>query len=119
MAAQVTIRAAIAKNNEQIERAVGEAIGTLLRESEARVKALEAKINRLETAMAEFRFVGQWQEHKSYKAGNFVTLGAVWHANADTTSRPGTDSDWTLAVPKPRDGRDATPPEPRTVRSHR
>ena len=53
--------------------------------------------------------------------------GQLYHANADTNSRPGTDSTWTLAVKSGRDGcdgkdgLDAAPSEPsqRTVRSHR
>ena len=103
-------------------------LGTMMRESEQRCAALEPQIAGLRTAMQEFRFVGQWQEYKTYKAGNFVSMGGqLYHANADTNSRPGTDSTWTLAVKSGRDGRDgkdgrdAAPSEPsqRTVRSHR
>ena len=114
-----------------LEPAIGQAMGTLLREVEAR---LTAKIAALESAMSEFAYKGQWIEGKQYRRGNFVTLGSVWHAAVDTTSKPGSDSDWTLVIAKPRDGRDAEaratngtgaplpqPPEPgqRTVRSQR
>ena len=115
------VRAEISKNNEAIERAVGAAIGAVVRE-------LEAQIEQLETAMAEFAYRGNWQEGKSYRRGNFVTLGSVWHACVDTNSRPGVNSTWTMVVPKPRDGKDGkdfTPPPPpspggpRSVRSGR
>jgi hypothetical protein len=73
--------------------------------------------------MQEFSFKGQWAEFKTYKAGNFVSMGGqVYHANVDTDSRPGTDSMWTLACKSGRDGRDGkdfVPPEPRIVRSER
>ena len=99
------------------------------KETDAQFAALEAKLTRLETAMQEFKFVGQWQEIKTYKAGNFVSMGGqIYHANVDTNSRPATDSTWTLAVKSGRDGRDGkdgalspkqTEPPPRTVRSQR
>ena len=75
--------------------------------------------------------MGQWQEHKSYRVGNFVSMGGqIYHANSDTGSRPGTDSTWTLACKSGRDGRDGrdavVPIEPtdpsgprRTTMSHR
>jgi hypothetical protein len=79
------IRAEIKRNNEAIERAIGTALGTLLREVEARVNALEAKINRLEAAMAEFAYKGAWelwrwhlarQRRHARKAGRQRRLGA-------------------------------------------
>jgi hypothetical protein len=82
-------------------------LGTMMRESEQRCAALEAQITGLRSAMQESRFVGQWREHKSYKTGNFVTMGGqVFHANIDTNSRPGTDSTWMLVCKSGRDGRD-------------
>jgi hypothetical protein len=96
------------------------------KETGAQLAALEIKLVRLEAAMEQFKFVGQWQEHKTYKAGNFVSMGgSIFHANADTDSRPGTDTSWTLAVKSGRDGRDGRdfvpqePQERRTVRTHR
>jgi hypothetical protein len=86
----------------------------------------EKIIKPIEERAKEFRFLGQWQEGKTYKSGNFVSMGGqVYHANADTDSRPGTDGTWTLAVRSGRDGRDgkdAGPPEPpgqRMVRTRR
>jgi hypothetical protein len=109
-----------AYTDEIIAPGVGEALGG----TDARIVALEARLNRIEAAMREFKYCGAWEQERKYAAGNFVTLGAVWHANADTTSRPGTDSTWTMAVPKGRDGKDYVPPPPspggpRTVRSSR
>jgi hypothetical protein len=102
-------------------------IGSVLEVMHLGLDHLEEKIIKpIEERTKEFRFVGQWQEGKTYRAGNFVSMGGqVYHANADTDSRPGTDGTWTLAVRSGRDGRDgkdATPPEPptqRTTRSHR
>jgi hypothetical protein len=97
-------------------------VSGIFRETNAQFAALEAKLTRLETAMAQFKFVGQWAEFKTYKTGNFVSMGGqVYHANVDTNSRPGTDSAWTLACKSGRDGRDGkdAPPEPRTVRAER
>ena len=100
-------------------------LSAIYRETDAKFAALESKLTRLETAQQEFSYKGNWQEGKQYKRGNFVTLGSVWHANVDTRSKPGSDSDWALVVPKPRDGRDGKdyvppePPERRTTRSHR
>jgi hypothetical protein len=108
-----------------LAEAIGTAIGTMSREAEQRCAALEAQIAGLRSAMQEFSYKGAWSE-RQYRAGNFVSMGGqVYHANADTTSRPGTDSTWTLAVKSGRDGRDgkdATPPGPpteQTTRSHR
>jgi hypothetical protein len=135
-AAQVTERYVASSEVHRIVRAeikrftddvlapgIAQAIGELVRESEAR---LVARIAALEDRMKEFRFVGQWAEFKTYKAGNFCSMGGqIFHANTDTQSRPGTDSTWTLACKSGRDGRDgkhATPSEPptqRTTRSHR
>ena len=91
----------------------------MVREAEARFAA------KLEDAVKEFAFKGQWTEGAQYRRGNFVSLGGqVYHANADTQSRPGTDGSWTLACKSGRDGRDgrdAAPPEQpeRSVRSYR
>ena len=118
------VRAEIGKNNEEFEQAIGEALRTLLGEAEARCVALEARINRLEAALAERRYVGQWEHGKQYRAGNLTTFASgIWHANADTREKPGTNGDWSCAVPKGRDGKDFTPPPPaspggpRSVRS--
>ena len=117
------VRAEITKNNVAIEHAIGTALGTLLREVEERLAS------KLEEAMKEFIFKGAWTEGKRYRQRNFVSIGgAVYYCNADTDTRPGTSDDWSLLVPKPRDGKDGkdfTPPPPlapggpRSVRSQR
>jgi hypothetical protein len=110
--------------------AVGESIGRLIAEAaqvlEARCAALEAKIARLEEAAKEPRYKGVWVPDQTYTRGDFCTLGGIWHCDVVTTRmRPGTDASWTLALPKPRDGRDgkdaapSEPPERRSVRSQR
>jgi hypothetical protein len=95
-----------------LAEAIGKAIGQLMSEANAKMEA----------AMKEFTYRGQWNEGRLYRKGNFVSLGAVWHANTDTQSRPGMDGDWAMAIAKPKDGRDGVPPpepEPRTVRAAR
>jgi hypothetical protein len=119
-------RSRVLQDDDAFVEMMGHVVAAIHQETDAKIAALEIKITRLQAAMSEFKFVGQWQEHKSYKTGNFCSTGGqVWHANADTDSRPGIDSTWTLAVKSGRDGRDgrdAVPPaptEPRTTKSHR
>lgn len=49
---------------------------------------------------------GVYVPGKLYERGDVVTLGgSLWHANADTTTRPGDGAPaWTLAVKRGRDG---------------
>ncbi len=48
---------------------------------------------------------GVYADGESYEKGDMVTWGgSVWHCQADTTEKPGTD-DWQLAVKKGRDAR--------------
>ena len=119
------IRAEIGKNNEAIQRAVGEALRTMCREVEER---LLAKITALEDATKVFQ--GPWVEGQRYKAGAIVAIAAagIYRALADTTARPGSSGDWQLVLKAGRDGRDGKdytppPPEPpggpRSVRSSR
>ena len=93
------------------------------------VKQLSARIDALEQRTANFRYVGTFEDGKQYEAGNFVTdAGSLFHCNAATTSKPGTDSSWTLAVKRGRDGKDhdvqhhggnGHDPGRRSVRTHR
>jgi collagen type III alpha len=74
-------------------------------------KRLEAEIvKRVEAAIAALPIVtykGVYNEGTEYAAGNTATFGgSLWHANVATKEKPGTGSDWTLAVKKGRDGRD-------------
>jgi hypothetical protein len=98
------IKAEIRANNLEIEKAVGTALGV-------RCAELEAQINRLQSAVEQFRFV-PWSEGKTFRAGNLCSLGgALYACIADTSSRPPDSSGWVLLAP----------PEPpqRTVRSAR
>lgn len=71
---------------------------------DARCGALEARIYALEKKGAALRYCGAYDAGNAYAEGNFVTHdGSIWHANAATTSRPGTDATWTLAVKHGRD----------------
>lgn len=46
---------------------------------------------------------------EKYVPGDMVTwAGSTWHCNNETTEKPGTNGDWTLAVKQGRDGRDRT-----------
>jgi hypothetical protein len=93
--------------------AIGECLAELRRDCEVRVEALEARIGKLEEALAEFKYRGHWQEGKEYRAGNFVSHGgAIHHCNSDTSTKPGANGAWTLAVARGRDGKDA--PEQRS-----
>jgi hypothetical protein len=50
-----------------------------------------------------------YKEGTEYERGDMVTWGgAVWHCDAPTKDKPGTEN-WTLAVKKGRDGKDAKP----------
>jgi hypothetical protein len=72
------------------------------------IKALASRIEALEATSGVLKYVGVWQSGGSYVKGNFVTQnGAVWHCNVATRAKPGTGSDWTLAVKAGRDGKDA------------
>jgi hypothetical protein len=99
--------------DDVMAEAIGRCIGEMAREVEARFAA------KLEEATQEFAYKGQWADGTRYKRGNFVSMGGqVYHCNADTKSRPGTDSSWSLACKSGRDGRDGrdvVPPEPRRI----
>ena len=117
------VRAEIRKFADDVmAEAIGRCIGEMAREVEARFVA------KLEEATKEFAYKGVWTENTTYRRGNFVSMGGqVYHCNADTKSRPGTDSSWSLACKSGRDGRDGRdvtqpklPPAPqKTASSHR
>ena len=115
--------AAQVKYDSAFEKFLVQLCSGVFKEVNAQFASLEAKLARLETATQQFKFVGQWAEFKTYKSGNFVSMGGqVYHANVDTDSRPGADSTWTLACKSGRDGRDGkdfASPEPRAVKSGR
>lgn len=63
---------------------------------------LDAKI----ASMAAFKYCGVWKDGDRYLPGNFVTFsGSLWHANKQTTDRPGTSDSWSLAVKRGKDMR--------------
>ena len=85
------IRAELGKNNEAIQRAVGEAIGTMCREVEER---LLAKISQ-----NQFSFRGAWREGETYQCGDVTAVPAVgiYRAERTTQARPGgADGAWLL-----------------------
>jgi hypothetical protein len=88
-AAQVT--------RNELEEILGLVVAGVYREVGGHIAALESKLARLEGAMAEFKYCGPWQE-RAYKRGNFVTHGSVWHCNVDTSAKPGTNGDWSVAL---------------------
>lgn len=71
---------------------------------------LQARCDELERRLEEspLKYVGSFTEGVQYRGGNFVShAGSVWHANVTTRQRPGAGEDWTLAVKRGRDGKDA------------
>jgi hypothetical protein len=78
----------------QVEKRVGDTVQ----------KAVDAAIGALPLML----YKGVWTEGSSYREGNTVTFGGSgWVCmKSDTTEKPGTGSDWILAIKKGRDGRD-------------
>lgn len=68
---------------------------------------LEARVAEIETRGVQYR--GVFQSAQQYARGDLVTFdGSIYHANADTRCKPGNGStDWTLAVKRGCDGKDA------------
>lgn len=91
----------------------GRGIGREVREAiENRCAALEAKIQRLEAALAEkspVKYMGTFKSGAIYSAGSLCTHGgSLWHANKMTREPPGNGmQDWVLCVKSGRDGKDA------------
>ena len=60
--------------------------------------ALAKRVEQIE-ARPTVRYLGVWQDAETYPAGSLCTLGgSLWHAERKTTSRPGADATWRLAV---------------------
>jgi len=84
------------------------AIGqVLVDEIEKACRPLRERIERLEKQAEQHRYVGVWATGK-YHQGNMCTFdGSIFHCNvAETTQRPGTGPDWTLAIKRGQNGRD-------------
>src|SRR5262249_46133465 len=91
-------------------------VSEIYRHVDTKFAAQEEKINALQSAMEQLRFV-PWSEGQQYRKGNICSLGgSLFFCNRDTQSRPGVGTDWLLLIPKPRDGRDATPPQEEETR---
>ena len=68
---------------------------------------LEARVALVEAAhKVKGVYRGRWKgDGTRYRKGDLLTdRGSLWHANCDTTERPGTSSSWTLTVKKGRAG---------------
>jgi hypothetical protein len=69
---------------------------------------VEKRVNEVISSIPIVTYKGVYSDGNEYAAGNTATYGgSLWHANVTTKEKPGTGSDWTLAVKKGRDGRDA------------
>ncbi|MPZ38493.1 MAG: hypothetical protein GEU95_10555 [Rhizobiales bacterium] len=65
------------------------------------------EIKQLKQARTPFKYLGVWAPDHDYHADNFCTHdGSLWHCNASTRARPGTNADWQLAVKRGRNARD-------------
>jgi hypothetical protein len=93
-------------------------IGKFVAEECKRATApLQQRIAQLEQTIQQRRYVGVWAVGK-YHEGNLVTHdGSMWHCNQETEQRPGTGPDWTLAIKRGRDGKDA-PRQPTQERTY-
>ena len=77
----------------------GDAVVKAVRDFVARETAtLNARITELESRPT-VRYAGVWRSGETYTLGSMTThQGSLWHANSATSTRPGTDGTWTLAV---------------------
>lgn len=80
---------------------------------DTRLTALEARVAAIEARPAALKYQGVWRESQAgYPEGTTIThAGSLWITRRATTSRPGTDDSWQLAVKRGRDGRDGRDPE--------
>ena len=92
---------------DQKRLALGKDIGATVREFVQRqLEPLHKRLAELETREQNFKYVGTWQAAAGYKRGNFATLdGSLWHCNHETSARPGTNGDWSLACKRGKDAR--------------
>jgi hypothetical protein len=97
-----------AKPSKAFIGAIGQLIHDETKALRERIEALERKIDALEMKQGQFRYCGTWSADAIYFEGNFVTEGgSLWHANRQTTQRPGDGSDLQLCVKRGKDGKDA------------
>jgi len=86
-------------------------LGVVVEEVAAKLKEQNARIAALEARISEFKYCGVWQSGMSYRECNSVTDdGSIWICMArESTQRPGNGPDWRLAVKRGKDGRDVRP----------
>jgi hypothetical protein len=95
------------------DQALMSAIGVVLvDEIERACKPLTERIAQLERQIEKIerrKYIGVWSTTGKYFEGQFCTFdNSMWHCNVDgTEQRPGTGPDWTLAIKRGRDGKDA------------
>ena len=77
-------------DGESFGREIVEIIKGYLANFEKRLAALEA---------TTLKYSGTYVEGKTYRRGEFTTCqGSLWHCEEQTSSRPGSDATWRLAV---------------------
>ena len=95
----------------EIKNFVIEKLGRQQSKMVAELMALRGRVKDLEAQAQRSRgtkYCGVWSPVETYDKGDFCTHdGSVWHANASTRSKPGTDDSFTLAVKRGRDGKDS------------
>jgi hypothetical protein len=96
---------------QQAEAVVAAVRGYVDRQTAPLVEAqreLTVRVQQLEQRR-ELSYSGTFQQGVTYQTNEAVTHdGSVWIARTSTSARPGTNSDWQLAVKRGRDGKDAT-----------
>lgn len=64
---------------------------------EREIKPLKARVAELEAR--QLKYSGTYRDSEVYRAGEMVShAGSLWHCEATTASKPGTDSTWKLCV---------------------
>ncbi len=73
------------------------------------IEALRIQVTELRERRATLAYRGVHVDGEEYQLGDFVTAqGSVWHCNRTTKTRPeGGSANWTLAVKRGADGKDA------------
>jgi hypothetical protein len=80
-------------------QAVGGVIRDLLAPLDARLTAIEQRLNGGGPQTLADSYRGVFKQGESYKRGELCTdQGGLWFCNADTQTRPGSGPHWTLAV---------------------
>ena len=68
-------------------------------EIEKRLAAFEERFRDIEQRAGDLQYKGVWMNGELYRRGNLATFaGSLWHCEASTMSKPGTDATWKLAI---------------------